>query len=246
MAAATPADTAAQLAALREALAFEQQARIDLTDDVARLREEVASLEARRSRGSEGSLPFGAAAAPAVSEAAGAHGAGAQATPEWFDDDALLARGLSPDEVERLRTRFEAAELDELYLRDLAVREGWDRTPRFRKELNESREALRTELGDEDYDRVLFATGRNNRVLIQDVLRDSPASSAGLRGGDVLVRYDGQLILDPQELRNATTGGRAGETVAVDVMRGEQTLRLYIPRGPMGARLGRTLGAPEE
>jgi len=157
----------------------------------------------------------------------------------------LLGAGVPETDAERMRAEFEAAQLDELYLSDRATREGWLTTARYRQELAEIRRQLRAELGDEAYDWVQYASGGNNRVLIDDVLQDSPAARAGLRAGDVVVRYAGELVLSPNELRAATVRGTANETTAIDVMRGDEALRLFVPRGPLGARIGRTRRLPE-
>ena len=118
-------------------------------------------------------------------------------------------------------------------------------TPRYRKELQSLQQGMRVELGDEDYDRVMFASGKNNRVAVDDVLQNSAGSAIGLRKGDIILRYDGQLMLSPQELRRATVRGSAEQTTAIDVLRGPETLRFYVPRGPLGVRIGNTRRQPE-
>lgn len=40
-----------------------------------------------------------------------------------------------------------------------------------------------------------------------------------------------------RELRRATAGGRAGETVPIEVLHDGEILRLFVPRGPLGARV---------
>jgi membrane-associated protease RseP (regulator of RpoE activity) len=223
--------TAVQLAALRDAVELEQRARAALEDELDALRELITG----------NSNPAPAASDPAPPT----HGRANDAEP-WFDVAALVAAGRSEEAAERLRSRFEQAELDELYVRDTATREGWARTSRLRNRLAEIRDELRTELGDADYDWLLYASGSQNRVLIRDVLGDSPAADAGIESGDVIVRYDGQRILSPQELRRATTEGRVGETISVDIERGDERLRVYVPRGPLGTRLGQTRRPPDE
>jgi serine protease Do len=86
---------------------------------------------------------------------------------------------------------------------------------------------------------VLYSTGHPNRVAVQDIVTGSPAESAGLQPGDVIVRYDGRLVLNAGELRDATTEGRAGELVAIEVQReGESDARrVFVPRGPIGISL---------
>jgi len=166
-------------------------------------------------------------------------------TQKWFDAASLLTAGVPQSDVERLRELYEAEQLDELYLLDVATREGWLSTPRYRTDLQRLKQDLRIELGEADYDRVIYASGKENRVEVDDVLQNSAAEAIGLRRGDIIVRYDGQLILSPQELRLATVRGSADQTTAIDVLRGTETLRLYVPRGPLGARIRRTRRPPE-
>jgi S1-C subfamily serine protease len=104
-------------------------------------------------------------------------------------------------------------------------------------ELADLRARLREEVGDEDYDLVLWATGQENRVIITDVLLTSPARAADLRSGDVIVRYGDEKIFSVSDLQHATRGGEVGDPVTVEVLRGDQELRTYLPRGPLGVRL---------
>jgi hypothetical protein len=46
------------------------------------------------------------------------------------------------------------------------------------------------------------------------------------------------------ELKQATTEGRAGERVAVDVWRDGARVRLWLPRGPLGIRMRQTRSPP--
>lgn len=159
-----------------------------------------------------------------------------------LDADRLVAAGFSRRDVERFRERVDEIEMKRLYLRDQATREGWIETPRFAREsqaLLDELVGLRTELDEPLYDWVLYSTGHPNRVAVRDVIEGSAGESAGLLRGDVIVRYDDRLMLSAQELRDATLEGRAGELVEVEVQReGESaTLRVFVPRGPIGVTL---------
>jgi S1-C subfamily serine protease len=105
--------------------------------------------------------------------------------------------------------------------------------------------AFRDELGDETYDRVLYATGRPNRTVVRDVLSQSAGRAAGLEPGDVIWRYDDSLVLLPHELQRATAAGRPGELVPLEVLRDGELERLFVPRGPLGARIERERISPE-
>ncbi|MFN7143770.1 MAG: S1C family serine protease, partial [Myxococcota bacterium] len=76
-------------------------------------------------------------------------------------------------------------------------------------------------------------------VVIREVVADSPAARAGLRGitrtrtglrlGDVIVRVDDEAIESFDDLYNALDRRKAGETVTVGVLRDGQEQRVEIP-----------------
>jgi C-terminal processing protease CtpA/Prc len=145
--------------------------------------------------------------------------------------------------------RQDRNELDRLELRDLAIREGWYRSERYRQELRRLRKEapdLRAEVGDEIYDRYLFASGRDNRVHVTSVISDSPADAAGIRPGDIVETYGGERIFNQAELRGATTDGELGELVPLQLRRANGArVQVWLPRGPLGIRMGLTHLDPE-
>jgi hypothetical protein len=239
-----PAAPEAEIAALRAALDEERGLRGALEMEIEMLRQEIvreasprlepppAPAGARKPEAEGAGAAVAREGAPDPEAAAPAHGVPAR--DGWFDEAALVARGVDEHRVARLREHFEALQMDELYLRDDAAREGWLGKPRYHKRVQELRAESREELGDDDYDLFLYASGRNNRVLLSDVLQNSPAAAAGIEPGDILVRYDGQAIFKSRDLLSATTQGAAGSTVAVDLVRNGESLRLYVRRGPLG------------
>jgi hypothetical protein len=161
---------------------------------------------------------------------------------KWLDEALLLEAGLRTADIDVLRERFEEIEMERLYLRDEATREGWLSTHRYRRaarELDTSFGALRDEFGDEAYDWLLYASGRANRVLVGGVLESSPAAQAGLESGDLVFSYDGVRIFSAGELQVATSEGEAGQPVVLALDRGAERVRVYTARGPLGVRLGR-------
>ncbi len=209
-----------EIAALDVALATEREARRDLELEVGQLRQEFAALER---------FPIDEPE-PATGKESGAPDPPAA----LFQAAKLQDAGVSEDAVQQLRERHDRGVLDELYLQDQAAREGWLHSARYRRELQGLRTELREELGEGDYDRLLYAVGRKNRVITVSVLHASPAMEAGILAGDVIYSYDGRRIFDLRTLKLATSQGQLGFTVSVGVVRGDQHLRFFLPRGPLG------------
>ncbi|MDJ0850587.1 MAG: PDZ domain-containing protein [Myxococcota bacterium] len=228
----------AEVARLRTELAELRTRNQELSGEVEWLRAQLALLgetPAPLDEPPEGETP--GAETPSSDSEEGKKG--------WFDGDALVAGGVSPYDVERLREAFDASEMDLIELENEARREGWFRTQRYWEALRDLRVGLREDIGDEAYDQLLFATGRNNRVVIDEVLRDSPGARAGLQPGDVLISYDGRRIFKAGELKKATTQGQLGDRVAIDLLRDGERRRIYLERGPIGTKLDRARMLPE-
>jgi C-terminal processing protease CtpA/Prc len=150
-------------------------------------------------------------------------------------DQQLLGRiqeaGLSEDEYERYESRAYALYLENFEREWLQRREAYLSEER----IPGSRERLRAELGDEVYDRYLYAKGSPNRVKVQRVLPGSAAQQAGLKPGDVLLSYDGERLFGIEDLRAASYRGEPGELATLEVRRADGTvMQLTIARGPMG------------
>ncbi len=222
-----------EIASLREALVEERGARRALVDEIAALGLRLAALE--QSQAPETRPAEGAGSAEQPDERELAREAAAGRSGASFDEEELLARGFDADEVERLRQSWEQHQLDLLFLRDRAAREGWLSSGRFRDEAGSLRRDFRGDLDAAEYDVMLWATGQDNRVVLEGVIGGSPAEQAGFLAGDVLLRYDDVDIYSPQALVKATRSGQFGESVAVEVLRNGRRLRLYLPRGPLGA-----------
>jgi len=211
--------------------------RHELEEEVAALHEKVRDLEARIT--------------PADTDRAGSTAPGEPAPPASAVQDAavdpaiplatrLTGLGVDQDRAAEIAERVNEVDLDRLYLRDQATREGWLNTPRYNQamgELNGDLNALRDDVGDDAYDRYLYATGQANRVVVGSVMAGSSAEEAGIRPGDTVLRYDDRRVFSTSELQSATTQGVAGDTVTVTVLRGGERVRLYVPRGPLGLRL---------
>ncbi|NDJ17130.1 HhoA/HhoB/HtrA family serine endopeptidase [Myxacorys almedinensis] len=65
-------------------------------------------------------------------------------------------------------------------------------------------------------------------VIVVRVLPDTPAAKAGIRRGDVIVQIDGQAIRTADQLQTIVENSRLGQTLKVQVRRGEQTQQLAV------------------
>ncbi len=156
---------------------------------------------------------------------------------------ALLRAGVTAEVADDLVWRRAQLSLDRLDLRDQAIREGWLNSDRYREEMrkiNEQRVSVRDEIGVDAYDRYLFETGQDNRVLVDSVIPGSAGEDSGMLPGDVIERYGDQPIYDFGDLRGATSDGARDELVPVTVRRGNQLVELLLPRGPIGISLDAT------
>jgi len=237
---------AAAIATLRSELREEREARGRIQAQVALLERALRELTGGDVPASDlamaGEAPEGRPAAPASE----GESAPALVSPwprrPWFDSQSLVDAGLGDSEVARLQTKWEEAELEKLYLRDEAARNG---RPYSRQGVREVDASLREELGEDGYDWMLFATGQGNRVVVGDVLARSPAEDAGFRPNDVVLRYDGARVYATGELQRATSAGDPGERVYVDVLREGVPRSIVVPRGPLGLRLQQERRPPE-
>jgi hypothetical protein len=171
----------------------------------------------------------------------------AQTTEERF-----AAAGLTRQQLESIRALEAGAQMDQIELDDRARREGWINTPRYVQEsqdMSTGATAIRDALGDELYDRYLFASGLPNRIAVGSIIEASPAQKAGFQRGDVVIRYGGENVYSNQQLVNLRSSGERGEPVTVEIFRNGQLLQLTMPRGPMGISTGPMLvdpAAPQE
>ena len=68
-------------------------------------------------------------------------------------------------------------------------------------------------------------------VLIRGVLQDGPASAAGLRPGDVVLRIGGQPVRDEAQLLKAVAALKPSSRVMVSVQRADRTLDIDVTVG---------------
>lgn len=222
----------ARLAALEDAFAAEVEQRAALEARVAELTAAIEELEERPVRAQRrGDAGNGEPEVAATERARPRFERDADLSPEERDRlaiERLVNAGFAPDRAAWIHRRTQELRMQTMQAQYEARREGRPLPPDLETA------ALRTELGDQDYERFLTAMGRSTSVNIMGVLASSPAERAGLKPGDEIVAYDGKRIFDIAELNELTLGGTSGESVVVDVRRNGQNLQLVLPRGPIG------------
>ncbi|MBA3564805.1 MAG: PDZ domain-containing protein [Gammaproteobacteria bacterium] len=170
-------------------------------------------------------------------------------TSESMTLSALVAAGIDEIQARRIKAGMDALDLEMMNLQYAAEQEGWTGTQRFADAVRanqEQRESLRESIGDESYDRFLYAMGQPNRIAVQDVLDGSPAERAGLQPGDMLLSYAGRRLFTVGELIEQSRGGSPNQTVVLDVVRDGRRMQIYLPRGPLGIRGGFHRADPDE
>lgn len=70
-------------------------------------------------------------------------------------------------------------------------------------------------------------------ALVQDVVEDSPAETAGIEDEDVITEFNGKSIGDAEELVSAVGKAKPGETVPVVLFRHDQNKTLQVKLGKM-------------
>ncbi|MCG6135939.1 MAG: trypsin-like peptidase domain-containing protein [Nostoc sp. LLA-1] len=67
-----------------------------------------------------------------------------------------------------------------------------------------------------------------NGVVVIRVVPNSPAATAGIRRGDVIVQVDKETVTSAEQLQNLVENSRLGQALQVKVQRGNQTQMLSI------------------
>lgn len=179
-----------------------------------------------------GEAPQAATAEPTRPEPEAAANPGAPG----FDEAALEALGFHPSDVERIRRAWEAYELERLYLVNEQARSK-QRDGHHWMAMRTLEKRTAAELGEADYDALLYATGARNRVSVASVFPESPAEEAGFAEGDQITAYGDVPVYRPQDLKFGTTHCELGTSVGVTVLNDGRERRIWAPCGPLGIQL---------
>ena len=160
----------------------------------------------------------------------------------------LIKAGVTETIAEDTINRMSQHEFLLLELHNQAKREGRLNSSRYfkeRRELMGTAPSLRKAIGNDAYDRYLYETSQNNRVIVKTIMKGSPAEQLGVLNGDIILSYSNEKVLTWRDLRELTAEGIVGEYVNLNIIRDEQLQNILIPRGPLGVTLGTTILDPQ-
>ena len=90
-----------------------------------------------------------------------------------------------------------------------------------------------------------FNFNQSGGVLIGDVTPNTPAASAGLKKGDVIVKLNGQAVNDNNDLRNTISQMAPGTTVKLDIWRDGKTQDYNVTLGELPTEKAAAEGSDE-
>lgn len=71
-----------------------------------------------------------------------------------------------------------------------------------------------------------FGAPNDAGVMVSKVIADSPAQAAGIEVGDIITKVDGKVVTEGMALGHLIRSRKAGETVAIEVLRDGRTQTL--------------------
>jgi Do/DeqQ family serine protease len=91
-----------------------------------------------------------------------------------------------------------------------------------------------------------FGVAADRGVLVAEVMEASPAATAGLRAGDVIVEFAGRPIKDVTELQRRVAAVEPGQPIPLTVIRDRQPVTLHVRIGEQPTEEAVLEAAPRE
>ena len=117
---------------------------------------------------------------------------------------------------------------------NVAIRAGAERIA-FAIPIDDAREVIAKLLNVERLDNSFhglrardYKHGADRKLIVEGVVPESPASSAGLQPGDIVVKAGSVEVIDAADFERAVLGHSAGERLDVVIKRGESTQTLSL------------------
>ncbi len=82
-------------------------------------------------------------------------------------------------------------------------------------------------------------------ALVSHIQQETPAAKAGIRQGDIIIRFNGERIKDVNELRNKVAATTPGKDIDLDVIREGRKTRLSVKIGEMPGKDQELQSEPE-
>jgi predicted metalloprotease with PDZ domain len=217
-----------RILALEAAVAQERNARLLLEEELQVLYEQIEELESTEGSTVEDRVAEFRDNPERIREARTRSAAGQSDR----NLNRLIEAGFSPDRAEWLLKRESELQMQQMQMM-FEARQSGERIDRNDVRLDPD-QALRTEIGDAEYERYLQAYGRSTSVAVGTVLESSPGQIAGLQSGDEIVAYGGQRVFSYSELSQQTMRAQAGQSVVVDIVRDGVPMQVVVEAGPIG------------
>jgi Do/DeqQ family serine protease len=79
-----------------------------------------------------------------------------------------------------------------------------------------------------------FGVSADEGVLVNQVMPKSPAESAGMKAGDLIVGVDGKPVKDPRQLQQIIAEAEIGKSIEITILRdkGKRTLKVQVSEMP--------------
>ena len=220
------AGTEERIRALESAVAEERNARMLLEEELQALYEvldELAETQASNVRDDD--------ASEAVVRFPDTFQQGSEADAAWRRER-LVSAGFPEDRADWILRRESELLMQRMQVMYDARRTG-ERPADFRQ-MMDPEGALRTEIGDAEYEQYLTAFGRSISVTVGSVLESSPGQRAGLQPGDEIMSYGGERVFSYDDLSGRTMAATPGQPVVVDIVRDGVPMQVVIEGGPIG------------
>lgn len=81
---------------------------------------------------------------------------------------------------------------------------------------------------------IVDEVNQKTAVLLTSIEAGSPAEQSNLLLGDILVRFDGEAVRQPEDLSALLAGGRAGQQVDAQIVRGGTLTNIQLTVGERG------------